>query len=394
VADEKSLKGTKLSDLVKYKDDGEKGAKGVKFADLVKDINKTYGVGTIAKASTIESLVLKRIPMGVFVLDALTGGGVPVGRTTQFFGEPSGCKTTLCLKTVASAQKTCRFCVQPVDAHTKKDDHKPEPMACVWIEMESTLDRDWAIRMGVDAEKLYVAQPANAEAAGNILQMALQSDDQDVVVIDSLAHMTPGAELENPMENMQVGAMARMLNKMFRTETALMNKRKLTGNGPTVLVINQVREKVGVMYGSPETRPGGKGQAFASSLEIRLAPGKPFYQGANGPIQKAAQDGDRPLFREFNFKVKKAKSAVADVEGSFKLQMSKVEGREIGQTNDEEQVFFFAKKHLLIENPAKGKWLCLGLEDATEEKLQDKIMATEGKFTELRAKTLELVKER
>jgi recombination protein RecA len=372
----------------------DKVVKAAKFADAIKEINKTYGMGTIAPASAMESLSVKRIPMGIFVLDALTNGGIPVGRTTQLFGEPSACKTTICLKIISQAQKTCRFCVQPIAAHTKKDDHKPEPMNCVWIEMESTLDRDWAEKMGVDLTRFIVAQPGTAEAAGNILQMALQSDDQDIVVVDSIAHMTPTAELENPMENQQVGVMARVLNKLFRTETVLMNKRKLTGYGPTVLVINQIREKVGVLYGNPETRPGGKGQAFASSLEIRLSPGKPFYQGVNGPIQKAADDGDKPLFREFNFKIKKAKSAVADVAGTFKLQLRDVEGRTAGQTNDEEQVFFFAKKHQLIENLGKGKWTCLGLEDSTEEKLQDKIMATEGKFEELKAKTLELVKQR
>jgi recombination protein RecA len=359
----------------------------VKFEDFKKEINKAYGPKTVGLASEIEALETVKLPTGIFSLDVLLGGGIPVGRTTQLFGDPSGGKTTLCLKIVAEAQKTCRTCLKK--EHPKKEDHPFEPMKCLWVELESTFDKSWASKMGVDLTTLEFAQPESAEQAGNILEMFLQSTDGDLVVVDSLAHMTPQEELTNPLENQLVGVMARVLNKMFRAETMIMNRRKKSGHGPTVVMVNQVREKVGVLYGNPETRPGGKGQLFASSVEIRLSPGKPYYEGANGPVQKNPGEGALPIFVEINFAVRKSKIGVPRGEGTFKLQLRDFDGRKAGQTNEEEQVFAYAKRFQLIENPAKGKWTCLGIEESTEDKLLDKIMQTEGMFADLRTKTFE-----
>lgn len=371
--------------------------KSAKWADQKKEINKTYGAETVMQGDKVEFAKIQRIPTGIFALDACTRGGIPVGRTTQFFGEPSSAKTTLCLKIVAKAQKTCRICIRPEEEHVGKklageEKHEFTPMLCLWEELESTLDPDWATKMGVDMSKLELTHPENAEQGANILEMFLQSEDGDLVVVDSLAHMTPSEELANPMENLQVGAMARLLNKMFRGETALMNRRKKSGYGPTVLVINQVREKIGILYGNPETRPGGKGQMFASSLELRMSPGKPFYEGANGPIKTNPGEGATPLFVEVNFNVKKSKVSIARVEGTFMLQLRKYGDKNVGDTNDQDQVFFYAKKYKLIDNPSKGKWTCLGIEEGTEEKLQDKIVDS-GKFVELRAKALDRAME-
>lgn len=359
------------------------------WQEAKKQLNKTYGPNSVALGKDLNFLEIPRVPTGIFNLDLALGGGVPVGRTTQFFGDPGSCKTTKCLRTVANAQKTCRFCFKKT--HTeKKPGHEFTPMSCLWIELESTLDKNWAIHLGVDMNLLEISHPGSAEEAVNTFLMFLQSEGTDLAVIDSLAHMTPGDELANPAENMQVGAMARALNKMFREETALFNKKKKSGQIPTVLIVNQVREKVGVMYGSPETRPGGKGQLFVNSLEIRMRPGKDLYQGATGLVQKQPHDGDLPVAQEFHFNIKKTKIGTHKVEDMYVQWKVNSPDRKIGDLDERDQIFQHAKRNELITSPSKGKWTCLGLEEGTEDKLLDKIIAS-NKLDELKAATIEKV---
>lgn len=365
--------------------------KALTWQEAKKQLNKTYGPNSVALGKDLSFLEIPRIPTGIFNLDLALGGGIPVGRTSQFFGDPGSCKTTVCLRVIANAQKTCRFCFK--QAHTdKKPGHEFTPMSCLWIELESTLDKGWAQHLGVDMNTLEIAHPGSAEEAVNAFLMFLQAEGTDVAIIDSLAHMTPGDELANPAENMQVGAMARALNKMFREETALFNKKKKSGQMPTVLIVNQVREKVGVMYGSPETRPGGKGQLFVNSLEIRTRPGKDMYQGATGLIQKPAHDGDVPVAQEFHFNVKKTKIGTHKVEDTYVQWKVNSATAKIGDIDEEDQIFEHAKRHKLFGKgeEGKGKWACLGLEEGTEEKLRDKVVDS-GKLGELKAATITAV---
>lgn len=364
-------------------------AKGIgrKWSELKRELGKKYGAGAVEKASKVESLEVKRIPTGIFAVDVVLGGGIPVGRATQVFGEPSSGKTTFCMKVVGQAQKTCRGCLEPL--HGKKEGHEAVPMNCLWLDLESVFSKPWAERNGVNLEALDLAQPETAERAGNILSMFLQSEDGDLAVVDSIAHMTPGEELEQPAENAVVGVMARVMNRFFRNESALTNWRKKKGYGPTVMWVNQVRSKIGVMWGNPETRPGGMGQLFATSLEIRLSPGKPFFEGGES---KNPGDGALPVFTEVNFEIKKSKVGVPHVKESFKLQLRDFDGRKAGTTNEEEQILAYAKRYRFIENPERGKWLCplLGLQETTEEKLEDKIVES-GRIGELRKALMERV---
>lgn len=222
------------------KDDKEKEAY-IKVA--VDTINKTYGDGSIMKMGAKSAVPIDVIPTGCMTLDSALGiGGVPRGRIVEIYGAESSGKTTLALHIIAEAQKLNG--------------------KCVFIDAEHALDPIYAEKIGVDIKELMVSQPDNGEQALDIAEQLIRSGAVDVVVIDSVAALTPKAEIEGELGASVVGAHARLMSQAMRKLTGCINKSKTC-----VIFINQLREKVGG-YGNPETTTGGKALKFYASVRI------------------------------------------------------------------------------------------------------------------------------
>jgi recombination protein RecA len=211
---------------------------------VIAQIEKQYGQGAIMQMDEHRYAKIEGIPTGSLSLDiALGGAGIPRGRATELFGPESSGKTTLALHVVASAQRAGGV--------------------AAFIDAEHALDTTWAKRLGVDVSSLLVSQPDTGEQALDIAEMLIRSNSVDVIVVDSVAALTPAAEIQGEMGATHVGLQARLMSQAMRKLAAIINKSK------TALVfINQIRMKIGVMFGNPETTPGGRALKFYSSIRI------------------------------------------------------------------------------------------------------------------------------
>ncbi len=212
----------------------------------VQQIERAFGKGSIMRLDDDPARVPPGISTGSISLDlALGGRGIPRGRICEFFGPESSGKTTLALHVVAGAQQAGGVA------------------AC--IDAEHALDPSWARRLGVDLEELLVSQPDTGEQALEICELLVRSNAVDIVVGDSVAALIPQAEIEGEMGDSHVGLQARLMSQALRKLTGAIAKSKTT-----VIFINQLREKIGVMFGNPETTPGGRALKFYSSIRLDI----------------------------------------------------------------------------------------------------------------------------
>jgi recombination protein RecA len=213
---------------------------------VIAQIEKQYGQGAIMQMDEQQYARIEGIETGSLSLDiALGGRGIPRGRVTELFGPESSGKTTLALHIIASAQRAGGI--------------------AAFIDAEHALDTTWAKRLGVDVSSLLVSQPDTGEQALDIVEMLVSSNSVDIIVVDSVAALTPKAEIEGEMGDSHMGLQARLMSQAMRKLTSIINKSK------TALVfINQIRMKIGVMFGNPETTTGGKALKFYSSVRIDL----------------------------------------------------------------------------------------------------------------------------
>ncbi|WP_019892293.1 recombinase RecA [Allobaculum stercoricanis] len=229
---------TKKVEKVKSKDE--------LLAGVIKDIEKEYGKGSIMKLGDRAAVDVEPIPSGSLLLDKALGiGGYPKGRIIEIYGPESSGKTTLALHAIAEVQK--------------------RGGRAAFIDAENAIDPVYAKHLGVNIDELILSQPDSGEQALNIMLMLIESGAVDLVVVDSVAALVPQAELDGEMGEMQVGAQARMMSKAMRKLSGMMNQ-----NDCTAIFINQLRLKVGVMYGNPETTPGGYALKFYSSVRIEI----------------------------------------------------------------------------------------------------------------------------
>jgi len=217
----------------------------VMLDNALAQIEKTFGKGSIMKLDPNEnSGGFPGISGGALSLDlALGGRGFPRGRIIELFGPESSGKTTLALHAIASAQR--------------------EGGIAAFVDAEHALDPQWARKLGVNLDELLVSQPSYGEEALQITEMLIKSNSVDIIVIDSVAALVPKAELDGEIGDTHVGLQARMMSQAMRKLTGVISKAKAT-----VIFINQIREKIGVMFGSPETTPGGRALKFYSSCRV------------------------------------------------------------------------------------------------------------------------------
>jgi recombination protein RecA len=212
----------------------------------LKQIEKNYGTGSIMKLSEDQIVSVPGIPTGALSLDlALGGRGIPRGRICELFGPESSGKTTLALHIVANAQKLGGV--------------------AAFIDAEHCLDPTWARKLGVDLEQLLISQPDTGEQALEICELLVRSNAVDVIVIDSVAALIPKAEIEGEMGDSHMGLQARLMSQAMRKLVGAIAKSRTC-----VIFINQIRMKIGVMFGNPETTPGGNALKFYSSVRIDI----------------------------------------------------------------------------------------------------------------------------
>ena len=219
-------------------------------------IEKQYGKGSIMKLGDNVDMEIETISTGCLSIDKALGvGGVPRGRIIEIYGPESSGKTTVALHIIAEAQKNGG--------------------ACAFIDAEHALDPVYAKNLGVNLDDLYVAQPDTGEQGLEICDALVRSSALDVIVVDSVAALTPKAEIEGDMGDTHVGLQARLMSQALRKLAGITNKSKTC-----VIFINQLREKVGVIYGNPETTPGGKALKFYASVRMDIRKGEAIKDGS------------------------------------------------------------------------------------------------------------------
>ena len=251
--------------------------------DTIADIDNHFGKGTVMRMGDRENLDIPSISTGSLGLDIALGiGGIPKGRVTEIYGPESSGKTTLTLQIIAQCQK--------------------EGGTCAFIDAEHALDPQYADKLGVNVDELLLSQPDTGEQALEVSDMLVKSKSVDLVIIDSVAALVPRAEIEGEMGDHHVGLQARLMSQALR---------KITGNiqrsGATVVFINQIRMKIGVMFGSPETTTGGNALKFYSSVRLDIRRIGSVKEGdevtGNETRVKVVKNKVSPPFKQAEFQI-------------------------------------------------------------------------------------------
>ncbi len=253
------------------------------LASAVSKIEKAYGKGSIMKLGDHNVTQVEVIPTGSLSLDIALGiGGLPRGRITEIYGPESSGKTTLAIHCIAEAQKLGGI--------------------AAFIDAEHAFDSNYAKQLGVDVDNLYISQPDNGEQALEIADNLISSGAIDIIVIDSVAALTPKSEIEGEMGDSKMGLQARLMSQALRKLTSTISKTKCC-----CIFINQLRDKIGVVYGNPETTTGGNALKFYSSVRLDIRKGQAIKDGetiiGNHTRVKVAKNKLAPPFKQVEFDI-------------------------------------------------------------------------------------------
>jgi recombination protein RecA len=329
-------------------------------------IEKQFGKGSVMKMSDKGEMSIEAIATGALALDLALGvGGLPRGRVVEIYGPESSGKSTLAMHVVAEAQRNGGI--------------------CAYIDAEHAMDPVYAKAIGVDIDELLISQPDTGEQALEITDMLVRSGALDVVVIDSVAALTPRAEIEGEMGDTHVGLQARLMSQALRKLTANLNRTK------TICVfINQLREKIGVMFGSPETTPGGRALKFYSSVRLDIRRIESIKDGVevvgNRTRVKVVKNKVAPPFRQAEFDIMYGKGisregSLLDVGvdlGFIKKSGAwfTYEGEQLGQGRENAKSFLADNAEIMVEIAERIR-VQVGIQPSGDESVLERIVAME-----------------
>jgi recombination protein RecA len=326
--------------------------KALMQSELIAKIKKKHGTNILTPADEFTIQRVPRIPTGIFFLDyALGGGGFPAGRTNIVWGHKSTGKTVICLRAMGNAQRLCANCCTFPDEETGQcqcGDFRET--ICSFLDVEGSWDREWAQLHGVNTERVVLSVPEYAEQTLDIAEALLRSGEVDFLVIDSLAFLTPSKEIEESTAKALQAEQARVLGRGIRKFGAALNHMgNVTGRRPTLIFTNQIRMKVGLLFGNPETQPGGYAPGFSATTETKTFGGKYEMDEVTG----------RPIHVDMQYRIEKNKSSGAKVEGEWRLMLADTSIKKKGEVYEEPAMVDMGIKIGLIEKDGGG-WTCLG----------------------------------
>jgi recombination protein RecA len=305
----------------------------------LQQIDKQFGSGAIMKMGERTNMAIEVVPTGALALDLALGvGGLPRGRVTEIFGPESSGKSTLAMHVVAEAQRNGGV--------------------CAYIDAEHAMDPVYAAAIGVDVDQLLISQPDTGEQALEIADMLTRSGAIDVIVIDSVAALTPRAEIEGEMGDTHVGLQARLMSQALRKLTGNLSKTKTI-----CIFINQLREKIGVMFGSPETTPGGRALKFYSSVRLDIRRIETLKDGTdavgNRTRVKVVKNKVAPPFKQAEFDIMYGKGISREgslIDLSVDLMIVKksgawftYEGEQLGQGREKAKEYLRTNPEVMME---------------------------------------------
>lgn len=310
---------------------------------VLKEAQKEHGEHIGGKGFTLKHY--PRVSTGLFPFDLAVGGGFPRGRMSVVYGPESSGKSTVCYRAMATAQK--------------------EGQDAVLIDIENSFDADWASYCGVDLDKVVILNPPTAEVAVDLVDAVLRADTVGIVVLDSIGSMVTANEIESDAGKMIVGGSAMVVSKLTRKINNAMGEEHKRQHAPAMVCINQIRHKIGVMYGDPEDMPGGNLLKFTSALTVRL-------YGKDQMVHAVSKD--LPALKTIKGVLKKWKVPVLSKAFEFDMCLIPHDGMERTDSKSWNTVLNYLKTHGVISKHGNG-WQCAGEEFKTQAAIQERYMS-------------------
>jgi recombination protein RecA len=285
---------------------------------------------------------IERVPIGIFPLDFAIGGGIPVNRVSIIYGPESSTKTSLLLKIIAAFQK--------------------RKQTVALIETEYSLEPKWVEQMGVSMKDLVLFRPTTAEQAVDMVQAILHADDVGLVCLDSVGSLVTAHEIESESGKRTVAGASMLTTELMKKIVSAFNTESQRGHFPTVVLVNQIRSRIGAMYQDPEIMPGGNLLRFAASLTIRLY--------AKDKMVKEISD-KVPAYKEVKGAIRKHKIPIASKSFEYDMCIVNKNGLKVGDVDAWPTVVAYLKQTGLMAKQEKGGWTCLGKKFSTIEQVKE-----------------------